>query len=148
MEISKALEGANLHTVQVGNAPPPLSRAQGSPPSLLNVFFFQLLFYYSDFFPLFSLGGVQSVQGAMLIYHLLLSSPGGLCLPKQSGSWHLAVREPSWFLHLSWSGDAMRGLRVWRSRSFASSWWLFLPGISPASLQDFTLGSTFSAYSL
>jgi hypothetical protein len=43
-----------------------------------------------------------------------LSSPGGLRLPKQSGSWCLAAREPSWSLHLTWSGDAMHGLGVWR----------------------------------
>jgi hypothetical protein len=102
---------------------------------LLNIFLFQLLVYYSDwFFPLFSLGGGQSVQGTMLIYCVLLSLPGGLHLPKQSGSWSLVAQEPSWFLHLMWSGDAMRGLGVWRSRSFASSWWYFLPGVSPASL--------------
>jgi hypothetical protein len=41
----------------------------------------------------------------------------------------------------------MRGLGVWRS-SFASSWWFFLQGASPASLQDFTLGSMLSASSL
>jgi hypothetical protein len=46
---------------------------------LLNVFFFQLLVYYSDwFFPLFSLGGGQSVQWAVVIYHVLLSSLGGV----------------------------------------------------------------------
>jgi hypothetical protein len=32
--------------------------------------------------------------------------------PKQSGSWHLVVQEPSWFLHLTWWRDAMRGLGV------------------------------------
>jgi hypothetical protein len=38
----------------------------------------------------------------------------------------------------------MCGLGVWRSRSFAPSWWFFLQSVSPASLQDFTLGSTLS----
>jgi hypothetical protein len=104
-------------------APPPLSRAQGTLPSLLNVFFPQLFVYCSDwFFPLFSLGGGQSVQGIMLVYRVLLSTPGGLGLPKQSGSWCLEVQEPSWLLHLWWSGDSMHGLGVWRSQSFASSW--------------------------
>jgi hypothetical protein len=71
-----------------------------------------------------------------------LSSPCGLRLPKPSGHWRLAAaQEPSWFLHLLWSGDAMHGLGVWRSQSFASSQWFFLLGVSPASLQDFTLGS-------
>jgi hypothetical protein len=68
-------------------------------------------------------------------------------LPKQSGSWCLVVQELSWFLHLTWSGDAMWGLGMWRSRCFAS-WWFFLQGVSPASLQDFTSGSTLSASSL
>jgi hypothetical protein len=42
----------------------------------------------------------------------------------------------------------MRGLGVWRCQSFATSWWLFLQDVSPASLQDFTLGSTLSVSSL
>jgi hypothetical protein len=42
----------------------------------------------------------------------------------------------------------MRGLGVWRYRSFASSWWFFLPGVYPASFQEFTLGSTLSTSSL
>jgi hypothetical protein len=37
---------------------------------------------------------------------------------------------------------------VWRCWRFASSWWFFLQGVSPASLQNFTLGSTISAFSL
>jgi hypothetical protein len=55
-------------------------------------FSFQLLVYYSDcFFLLFSLGGGSVFPGAMLIYHVPLSSPGGLHLPKLSGSWLLVV---------------------------------------------------------
>jgi hypothetical protein len=38
----------------------------------------------------------------------------------------------------------MRRLEVWRSQSFAS-WWFFLYAVSPASLQDFTLGGMLSA---
>jgi hypothetical protein len=30
------------------------------------------------------------------------------------------------FLHLTWRGDAMCELEVWRSQSFASSGWFFL----------------------
>jgi hypothetical protein len=37
---------------------------------------------------------------------------------------------------------------VWRGHSFASSRWLCLQGVFPASLQDFTLGGTLSASSL
>jgi hypothetical protein len=57
--------------------------------------------------------------------------------PKQVGSWHLVVQEPSWFLRISWCGEAMYGLEVQGYRSFASSWWFFLPGVSLATQQDF-----------
>jgi hypothetical protein len=36
------------------------------------------------------------------------------------------VWEPSWFVHLTWSGDAMCMLEVWRSQSFVCSQWFFL----------------------
>jgi hypothetical protein len=65
-------------------------------------------------------------QDCLWEYHVPLSSPCSLHLPKQSGCWRLVPREPSWFLCLMWSGNAMRGLGVWRSQSFASSWWFFL----------------------
>jgi hypothetical protein len=75
-----------------GSAPPLLSRAQGTLPSLLCVFFFYLLVYYKVFFS--PLGRGQSVQGAMVIcprdYHVpLICSPGGL--PSRVGAsiwWH------------------------------------------------------------
>jgi hypothetical protein len=135
---------------------PPPSWGSGCPALFATCLFFSaayLLLFFLSFF--FSLGGVSlsrglcwSGPGLSVGVRMLLSSPGGLCLPKQSGSWHLAVSETSWFLHLTWSGDAMHGLGVWRCWSFASSWWFFLQGVSPASLQDFTLGSTLSASSL
>jgi hypothetical protein len=34
--------------------------------------------------------------------------------PKQVRTWSLAVWEPSCFLCLTWLGDAMHGLGVWR----------------------------------
>jgi hypothetical protein len=37
---------------------------------------------------------------------------------------------------------------VWRGQSFASSWWPCLQDVSPASLQDFTVGGMLSASSL
>jgi hypothetical protein len=49
-----------------------------------------------------------------------------VCVSVAGKNWHLVAREPSWFLSLMWSGDAMRGLGVWRSWSFVSSWWFFL----------------------
>jgi hypothetical protein len=106
------------------------------------------LFIQFGFFSLFSLGGGQSVQGVVCgstTCHLVHPV---VCFSCASKSWRLAAWEPPWFLCLLWSRDAMHGLGVWRCWTFASSWWFFLQGISPASLQDFTLGSTLSASSL
>jgi hypothetical protein len=78
---------------------------------------------------------------------VLLSLPCVLCLWNQeemaSGSMGALL-----VFCLQWSGDTMRGLGVWRSRSFASSLWFFLYGVSSVSLQDFILGSMLSASSL
>jgi hypothetical protein len=74
-----------------------------------------------------SRGNADRAQGCLWEYRVPLSSPCGPHLSKQSGHWRLAaVWEPSWFLHLMWSGDALHRLEVWRSQSFASSWWFFL----------------------
>jgi hypothetical protein len=78
-------------------------------------------------FSFFSPGGGQSVQGGMLLWPILVcgstavprSSPG-LCLPKLSRRGWLVARGPSWFLHLTWSGDDLRWLEVWRGQSYAS----------------------------
>jgi hypothetical protein len=51
---------------------------------------------------------------------VLLSSPC-LHLPKPSGCGWLAAWGPFWFLHLKWSGDALRQLEVWRGQSFFPS---------------------------
>jgi hypothetical protein len=59
------LQQACLLTVPWEIAPPPPFSTQGAPPSLLCVFFIVIV---SSFFFLFSLGGVWSVQGAMLIW--------------------------------------------------------------------------------
>jgi hypothetical protein len=136
-----------------GGAPPPLSGAQGAPPSLLCVLFFQLLIYYSVCFFLFSLVGVSLFWGLCWFgpgyrMPLICSLTWWSASPKQVRGWHLAVWEPSWFLSLMWNGDAMCRLGEWKWQSFASFWWFFLPGVSPASLQEFTLRSTLSASSL
>jgi hypothetical protein len=62
------LQPACLFTVLWGTAPAPLFGVQGTPPSLLCVFF--IVVYYSiwGFFLFFSLGGGRSVQGAILIW--------------------------------------------------------------------------------
>jgi hypothetical protein len=71
-------------------------------------------------------GYADQAQGCLWEYCVPLSSPCGPCLPKRPGRWCLAAQEPSWFLHLTWSGDAMCRLGVWRSQSFVSSQWFFL----------------------
>jgi hypothetical protein len=113
--------------------PSPPFGAQGALPSLLHVFFVVVAYYSVFFFSFFPgcgsvcpWGCADLAQGCLWEYHMLLSSPCGLRLPKRSGCCHQAAWEPSWFLHLTWSGDAMRRLRVWRSQSFASSRWFFL----------------------
>jgi hypothetical protein len=89
---------------------------------------FSLVFF--SFFPgwgsVCSGGYADLSQGCLWEYHMPFSSHCGLCLPKLSGCSHLAAWEPFWFLHLTWCGDAMHSLRVWRSQCFASSRWFFL----------------------
>jgi hypothetical protein len=83
---------------------PPIFSPQGATPSFQRVLFV-LIAYYSV--SLFSPGGGQSVQGAMLLWPRLVcgstvvprSSPG-LRLPKPSGRRPLAARGPSSFLRL------------------------------------------------
>jgi hypothetical protein len=96
--------GLFIYSPRKGSLPPVFS-AQGTPPSFQRVFI-ALIAYYSV--SLFSPGGGQSVQGAMLLWPRLVcggtavprSSPG-LCLPKPSGCRRLATRGPSWFLRLT-----------------------------------------------
>jgi hypothetical protein len=148
------LRPAYLITVLWGIAPPHSSEHR-APCPLCYMSFCCCCCLSVWFYFLFSLGGGQSVQGAMLIWPRVVCGSTLCCLAhlvvcfsRASRSWCLAAWEPSWFLHLTWSGDAVCGLGLWRSRSFASSWWFFLQGVSPASLQDFTLGSMLSASSL
>jgi hypothetical protein len=132
---------------------PPSALRAPCPLCYMSFLLLLLIIHFFFFFPCWGLvcpgGYADLAQGCLWEYHMLLSSPCDLHLPKPSGCGCLvAVWEPSWFLHLVWSRDAMRKLEVWRSQSFASSRWLCLQGVSPASLQDFTLGSMLSASSL
>jgi hypothetical protein len=113
---------------------PPLFGTQGTPTSFLRVFFV-VIAYYSVFFFLFFPGWgsvcpggyADLAQGCLGEYCAPLSSPCSLRLVKPSGCCHVVVaQEPSWFLRLTWSEDAMHRLEVWRRQSFASSWWFFL----------------------
>jgi hypothetical protein len=123
---------ASLYTVCVGKCPSPLSGAQSTLPFLPCVFFpFAYLWF---FFFLESRG--QSVQGTMLLYprvvcgdttcslfaHLLV------CI-SQAG----ALLVSPYLM----AGEAMCGLEVKGCWNFASPWWFFLSGVSPASQQDF-----------
>jgi hypothetical protein len=116
---------ACLFTVPCGIAPPSLFVVRA--PCPLYVCFLLLLFIilFFSFFPGWGSvcpGGCGDLaQGCLWVYHVPLSSPCGLRLPKCYGSWRLAVQEPSWFLHLTWSGDAICELGEWRSQSLASS---------------------------
>jgi hypothetical protein len=87
--------------------PSPPLRCSGLLPSLLRVFIVLIAYYsVSLFFPGWGSvcpgGYADLAQGCLWEYCVPLSSPCGLCLPKLSGCWHLAVaQEPSWFLHLT-----------------------------------------------
>jgi hypothetical protein len=80
-----------LFTVQVGSAP---FWNSGCPAHFATCLFCFILFYFlfsclfiiQFVFSLFSLGGGQSVQRAMLIYHVPHSSPGGLSFPSSLGA--------------------------------------------------------------
>jgi hypothetical protein len=134
------------------DCPSPTLQSSGCPALFATCLFVVLFIQF--FFSLFSLDGVQSVQGSMLIWPRVVCGSIAcrlahleVCFSRAGRSWHLAAWEPSWFLCLTGSGDAIRGVGVWRSHSCTSSWWFFLQGVSPASLQDFTLGSMLSASS-
>jgi hypothetical protein len=64
----------------MSDCPSSLFSAQGAPPSLLHVFFVVVVVYSIWFFSLFSLGGGQSVQGAMLIWPRVVCGSTMCCL--------------------------------------------------------------------
>jgi hypothetical protein len=136
----------------VRNSPPLLFRAQGAPPSLLHVFIVLIVYYsVSAFF----LGGgsvcpegyADMAQGCLWEYHLQLSSP---CPVPFQAVWALVSggpRGPPGFSLQCEVGSSAQAGGV-EGSSFASCRWPWLQGVSPASLQDFTLGGTLSASSL
>jgi hypothetical protein len=69
-------------------------------------------FYFFPGWGLVCPGGYADLtQDCLWEYCMPLSSPCGLLLPQWFGCWHLAAAwRPSWFLHLTWSGNAMYGL--------------------------------------
>jgi hypothetical protein len=132
------------------NSPPPFG-TQGAPPSLQCVFIVLIAYYSVSLFSLvgvsLSRGYADLAQGCLWKYHVPFSLP---CprLPNLSEHRHLAARGPSLFLCFMWSGNSLCRLEVWRGQSFASFWWFCLPGVSPASLQDFAILGMLSASSL
>jgi hypothetical protein len=106
-------------------APPPFSGALRAPCPLFCESFsvpglsFSFCFHFG-----FLQGRSQSVQGTMLVYpkggyrstacclfaHLLVASP------KQVWSQCLVAEEPSWFLSVTWHGEALCWLEVWGVR--------------------------------
>jgi hypothetical protein len=110
----------------VRNCPFPPLQHSGYP--ILFATFFVVVVYLVCFLSLFSLGGSQSAQGPMLIWSRVVCGSITchlahlvVCISQADKKWCLAAGEPSWFLHLPWNGDAIHGLGVWRSPSFASS---------------------------
>jgi hypothetical protein len=92
----------------VSDFPFPTSLALGHPTLFAMCLFccHCLLFSFFSFFPGWGLacpgGYFDLAQDCVWVYHMLLSSPCGLHLPKQSGHWRVvAAREHSWFLHLT-----------------------------------------------
>jgi hypothetical protein len=95
---------------------PPSSALRVPCPLCYMSFFVVVVYSVWVFFPL---GGGQSVQGAMLIWPTVVCGSTTCCLAhlvvcfsRASRSWCLVAWEPSWFLHLMWSGDARHRLGV------------------------------------
>jgi hypothetical protein len=135
---------------------PPLSSGCLTLFATVFLFFVSCLFiiqfgFFSLFFPWavvsLSRGYADLFQGCLWEFRMLLTSPGGLLLTSRIGAgvWWCGS-SPGFSVYLG-VGMLCTGW-VWRCQSFLSSWWFFLQGVSPVSLQDFTLGSTRSASSL
>jgi hypothetical protein len=126
------LQPACLFTVPWGIVPT-LLWCSGCPTLFATCLFLLLLLFVQFVFFLFF-----PWVGVSLSRRLFWSGPGFswsvvcrlahlvVCVSQVGRKWHLVAWEPSWFLHLLWSGDAMCRLGMWRSWGFASSWWFFL----------------------
>jgi hypothetical protein len=103
---------ACLFTVPWG-IPLPHLQQSGFPTLFATCLFFVIAYYsVSLFFPGWGSvcpgGYADLAQCCLWEYHVPLSSPCSPCLPKPSGHWCLvAAQESSWFLCLTWSGDAL-----------------------------------------
>jgi hypothetical protein len=108
----------------------------------------QFFVYYSGFFGVcffFCLAGVSLSRGlCWFIAGVAVGVPVPLNLfncwsvsPKQIWSWHLAALEPSWFLSVTWYGEAFCGLGVCDVRFLLLFGGVFLPSVAPVFQQDF-----------
>jgi hypothetical protein len=90
-------------------------------------------------------GGGQTVQRTMPVYprrsygnsrcrlfaHLLV------CISRAGLELVTGSTEPSWFLSVMWSGEALCRLGVWDVRVLLLLGVFYLPSVAPASQQDF-----------
>jgi hypothetical protein len=124
-----------------------------APRPLCYVSFFIVLLFslFFSFFPGWVLvcpgGYAELAQGCLWEYHVQLNSPGGLLLSSRLDAgvwWHQALLVS--LFNVMWRCYA------WAGGVVVLEFYLFLvvfsAQCSPASLQDFTLGSTLSASSL
>jgi hypothetical protein len=136
----------------IGKASPPPSSVLRVPHPLCNVSLLLLLLITEFLFfhrveVGLSRGLCCSGLGCLWEYHGTAKLTWSASL---QAVWVRATGSPGALLvsPFKWSGDSLRLLEVWKGQSFASSLWFCLQGVSPESLQDFTIGGTLSASSL
>jgi hypothetical protein len=142
-----------LFIYSLGRIPFPQSLVLSAPHPLSHVslLFLLLITQFLFFFPRWRSvcpGGYADWPRLVCGSTVVPRSSPGPHLPMPSGRRQLVAWGPSWFLRLTWSGDSLCRLEVWRGQNYVSSQWLCLQSVSPASLQDFTIGGSLSASSL
>jgi hypothetical protein len=120
--------------------------------SLLFLLFINSFYFFTLWGMVWPDSYVDLAHSCLWEYHVPLSSPCGLHIPKPSGNSHQAWETGSGLgallvspFNVKWRFSAQAGSV--ECSKFASSWWPCLQGVSPACLQDFTLGGTLSASS-
>jgi hypothetical protein len=157
--VAKPTFSSRLVYLQFVQMPAPPSPELRAPCPVCYLSFSILCLLFSFFLFLFLLCGAEVSLTRGLCWFMLGVAVGIPCAtylltcwsvsPKQVRRWHLVAWEPSWFLHIMWYGEALCRLGVRECWNFASSWWFFLPGVSPMSQQDFSfMELTLSTFSL
>jgi hypothetical protein len=106
---------------------------------IIQVFFFVFLVFF------FAWRGVTLSRGlccfipgvAVGIPHAAYLLTCWSASPKQVWSQHLSAWEPSWFLSVTWHGEALYRLGFQSVRVLLLLDGFFLPSVAPASQQDF-----------